>query len=391
MFTFNKMHSMQLIRTSRESEITSAIMTTNNARCVVTEKIHGANLTARYDGKHYETARRRDVLAPDESFYGVNHITGHLEVAIKAMYDDIKKATGIQEEAALAIEADGGEAAHPSVSPNFKQLEIRGEFAGGNYPAEGVAKVKHGHGQVGKGTIWYNQDKTFFCFGIDVDGVPLDFYEVMTLCQAYAIPTVPILFFGTFSECLEYSKEHLEEPTTVPHMMPQLDENNEVLVVDGLWNHLPEIPDNIREGHVISPVYPMYRDDGRRIAYKHKGTKFLEESGKPKAKGPQKSKEELRGFNENQQAVYDTILPMLNWNRFVSVQSKESEFTPKEFNKAVGLVVQDAIEEAVEQNCAASMCDFVVAYEVLNTKEKKKVTGALMQECAAVLRTQFFS
>lgn len=388
MFTFNKFSSLTLIRTSRQEEIDSITGMLDGARCVVTEKVHGANLTARFDGEHFELARRRDVLAPDESFYGVEHIAGHLEKAIKAMYEDMKYATKLQEDAAVAFEADGQEANHPSVNPNFKQLEIRGEFAGGFYPDLPVPK--QGHGQVGKGTIWYSQDKTFFGFQIDVDGEPLDFYETMTLCLSYGIPIVPTLFFGTFLECLEYSKEHLEENTTIPAHLPQIDVNGEVVIEDGKLLPLPEIEGNTREGHVIMPVYPMYRNDGRPIILKHKGPKFLEESKAPKVK-TQKSKEELRDFNENQQVVFDVILKKLNWNRFEAVQSKHDMFTPKEFQKAVGLVVQDAIEEAIEQDCAASMCDFVVAYEVLTTKEKKKVTGALMQECATVLRTKFFN
>lgn len=381
---FKKFGSITLLHLEKEEELLHFRMAFGDTRCVVTEKVHGSNFQVAHDGIHTKFGRRGAFLKADESFNGYQYIEANLTARITAMFKDVKEMVMEQHKVCDELEAEGLPSNRPSIPRDFQELSIRGEFAGGNYPAEGVPVVKNGHGHVGKGSIWYSQDKSFYAFELCIDGVVQDFYTMASLCSSFGIPVVPVLFFGTLDECIEYSKEHLNENTTVPTMQPMLDENNKPIMDGDYFTSLPVIPNNTREGHVIEPLEPMYFRNGKVMKLKHKGTKFMEDKGgkRPKAKP-------VLELTDDQNRVYDALLPLLTWERFEAVQSKHDLFTPKEFGKACGLVLQDAIDEVMSFNDGFSLER--ASWEALTAKERKAVTKPLGRECTLRLRTQFFN
>lgn len=379
MIPFKKYNSLKLIRTNRMEELYSFKAHVGDERCCVMEKIHGSNFAMSYDGEAFADSRRTDYLVEGEDFYGYSYITEIYHPVLKAMYDEVKELLKIHQEAYDAALAAGEQANPPEINPNFDTLTIRGELAGGHFPD--VEKLKVGHGQVGKGGIWYSQSKEFYAFSIEIDGKPLDIYNVIAFCRGNNIPMAPILFWGTFSECLEYSKENLDKPSEVSTMQMRLGADGKPLMENGNYVHLPILPDNIREGHVITPVRYMGDQWGGALIFKHKGAQFAENAGAKK----EKVKVEIE-FTPAQQYVFDAVLPSICDERLKAVESKEGEFKPKDFNRAVGLVVQDAIEAAWNDGFSV----FAHHWGTLTTKERKQVTGQLNREGCVRFRDGFF-
>lgn len=380
---FVKYNSLSLIRESRENELDTYRAACGDRRCVVMEKVHGANFEVATDGSEVRYASRNLVLGEGADFYGYQYVTDVLSKRILEMFKDMKEMVMAQHEACDHLEGQGEPCNRPDIPRDFQQLSIRGELAGGQYPAEGVAKVKVGHGQVGNGSIWYSQDKSFYAFEICIDDVPQDFYTLATLCPSFGIPVAPVLHFGTFQECLEWSKGHLEDNTLIPTMQPALDEEGKPVMEGDYFTNLPTIEGNTREGHVISPVEPAWLPNGKRMIFKHKGDKFMENKGSKKAK----AKVQVV-FTEDQQAIFDAVLPLLTEQRLEAVQSKEPMFEPKNFQKACGLVISDALDELLNFNDGYSLIR--AAWDKLNTKERKQVTKQLGFECTSRLREVFF-
>ncbi|AHK11905.1 RNA ligase 2 [Vibrio phage CHOED] len=378
---FEKYNSLTLIRENHEDELQKYIDLTQGQRFVVTEKIHGANFEVATDGQTVRYASRNQVLGEGADFYGYRFVAQFLTPKILAMFKDMKELIMEQHKACDYIEAKGDQANRPDIPRDFQEITIRGELAGGQYP--NAPKVKEGNGQVGKGKIWYSQQKSFFAFEICVDGVPQDFYTLGTMCGSYGIPVAPVLTFGTFEECLEFSREHLEDITTVPNMTPLLNENGHpILNEDSSYCALHPIHNNTREGHVISSVNPVYLPNGKRMVFKHKGVKFMENKGEKKPK----AKVEVI-LTPEQQVVFDTILPMITVARMEAVMSKEGTWEPKDFTKLCGKVLEDATDEAHGDAPNA----FFAAWAHISTKERKVVMKQLGREAAERLRTAYFS
>jgi Rnl2 family RNA ligase len=377
---FEKYNSLTLIRENNVDELQKYINYTHGERFAVTEKIHGANFEAATDGQTVRYASRNQVLGEGADFYGYQFVAKFLGPKILSMFKDMKEMIMEQHKAADYIEAQGHEASRPDIPRDFQEISIRGELAGGQYPAVDYV-CKEGHGQVGKGHIWYTQQKSFFAFEICVDGVPQDIYTLGTMCGSYGIPIAPVLFFGTFEECLEYSREHLDENTAIPLMTPLIDERG-VPVHDenGSYMPLPVIDNNTREGHVISSVTPKYLPNGKRMSFKHKGTKFLEDKA-PKA--PKQKVEVV--FSPEAETIFNAILPMLSVERMEAVMSKDGPWEPKDFTKMTGLVISDALEDVLKEPRDAR------AWGGIQTKERKQLTKQLGREAAERLRTAYFA
>lgn len=380
---FVKYNSLTLIRENRTEELERYIQLTMGERFVVTEKIHGANFEVVTNGTEVNFARRGGFLVEGESFYGYQYIAEPLTAKVNELWKDLKEMVMEQHRVCDLAEADGHEVNRPDIPGDFQEVSIRGEFAGGHYPSESVPEVKVGRGQVGKGKIWYSQDKSFYAFEICVDGTPLDFHTLGSLCMSYGIPLVPVLFFGTFEECLAYSKAHLDCPSVVPQMQPLLDENSNPVVDDVMgFKSLPHLPENTREGHVIASTTPNHMPNGERMTFKHKGEKFMEDKGSK----VQKAKPTIV-FTDEQQFVFDEVLPLLTEERMEAVMSKEELSEPKDFPRVCGLVIQDALTEAHGD----IPNDFFYNLSQLNTKQHKAVTKQLGFECTSRLRKAYFN
>lgn len=201
---------------------------------VVTEKIHGSNFSFTTDGITIKQARRTDYLKDTENFYKSKEFATKLQEKILNLYKN------------CLID-------FPELLSNGKILVIYGELCGGiydNYPKT-ITAIQN--------EIKYFPYLDFYAFDIYLDGKCLNYNNFAKICEKSEIKYVKPLFIGKLLEAVEYSTTHYEDLTTIPR------EHN-----------LPDIPGNIREGHVIKTVEYATFKNSRRAIIKHKNSKFNE-------------------------------------------------------------------------------------------------------------------
>ena len=353
-------------------------------RFVVTEKIHGSNLSVVTDGVEAKLARRQDFLADGEGFYGVSYIADIIKTKATQMFKDMQEAVEYEYAACDELIADGHTPTLPSLPRVITELRIFFEFFGGHYPHPDVPALP-GMGQVGKGGIWYAQDKSVSAFRMYVNGEVVDFYTMGALCMSYGIPVVPALFFGSLDECIEYSQAHFADATVIPFMQPFLDAKGKPVEVEGGYKMLPAIEGNIREGHVISPVDAVVFPNGIFPAFKHKNDKFSESKEKGTANREKVVVPMTERLSNQQCALILAFSDLIVVERLKSVMSKE-EFQRKDVQKAIGLVIQDAIKDL----CAHSG-PVAAGYTALSTTERKQLMSELTRYTMGELRDEFFA
>jgi len=199
---------------------------------VVTEKVHGANLSINMTKKltkspiTYALFRRNGPLQALETFYGCREVVAKLEAKLSQIFES------------LCSKIISGTAL-PSVT-------IFGELFGGHYPhplVPGFRDAKF----VQKG-LWYCPEVQFCALDIAVDGNYLPFRDsLMIFRQSKLLHSAPLRFKTTspapksastafssypFDQCIQWNVESFE--TTIPELLG-----------------LPKLPDNIAEGVVV--------------------------------------------------------------------------------------------------------------------------------------------
>ena len=238
---------------------------------IVTEKVDGANFSFWCDGEQVKVASRNQFV--DGTFYGCQEVIDELVPKILEL-----------------------------CSPNNTQIVIYGELYG-----DGIQKrVRYGK-------------KSFVAFDVHcaISNTPVDKEFAIDLCERIGIPFAPVLFRGSFEECLAVNN------TFKSHLTP---EGYDV--------------ENIAEGVVIEPVTPTWFRNGSRVYFKNKSEKFSEKKEKAKVK----VSEEL-SLSEASQSVLHNLTSYVTENRVVSVISKIGKVGTKDFQRILGITVQDAIEE----------------------------------------------
>lgn len=169
---------------------------------VVTEKIHGANLSiiASSISGTVSFAKRTAVLgtADDcEDFYSLR--------SSRLAHELRPRVLRVAEEAAAT------------------EIHIYGELFGGHYPHPNVSPVA-GIQAVQKG-IWYSPSLRFMAFDVRMDGSFLNYDRGRELCEAAGIMFVAPLFRGSLSECISF--EHRFNSTIPLRLgLPPLSEPN---------------------------------------------------------------------------------------------------------------------------------------------------------------------
>lgn len=177
---------------------------------------------------------------------------------------------------------------------NVDFIQVFGEYAG-----DGIQKgIKYG-------------EQDFYCFDILVEGEFLDFCMLQLFCSKYGLKMPPLLGIGTLNECLNIPNEY----------------NSKIL----------NIEDNICEGNVISPVYPQFLPNGKRLIIKSKNKKWTEKSKLPKLK-------EKAILSDELQEILTKAQELINTNRVENVLSKNPELIEK-FGALLGATVKDALVE----------------------------------------------
>ena len=186
--------------------------------------------------------------------------------------------------------------------------------------------------------------KSFVAFDVHCanSNTPADKEFAIDICERIGIPFVPVLFSGSFEDCLAVNNTFKSLLTPEGY--------------DGA---------NIAEGVVIEPVNPAWFRNGNRVYFKNKSEKFSEKKEKAKVK----VSEEL-SLSEASQSVLHNLTSYVTESRVVSVISKIGKVGTKDFQRILGLTVQDAIEE-YEKDTEANVKDvcgdeWKVVLEILN-------------------------
>lgn len=349
----------------------------------VTEKIHGKSMTIDFDGTTFNFGRRKDWIQSGDKFGDISSIQVVLEARIERMYINFKAAIEEHYLAADHAVAEGAEdVTYPDVPRDFKHITLRGELFGGSYNHPDVPRIG-GMTTIKSSGISYSQELSYSVYRIEIDGEPLDFHAMGMLCLSYKIPHVPVLFIGTLMECVEWSQANKEADTTLPLGFPLCTAEGEAIPhseVDGMFKALPKIENNLREGHVIAPKKPITLPNGKSLILKDKNDKFIETKYE---KTPKPEVDPLAGEIGK---VYAGILPKLTVARFHNIQSHNHDFGKDEFQKAAGLVVQDAIDEYMLEASEDS-----IIWVGLTLHEKKTLTKRLNATCCERLKAMFFS
>lgn len=184
--------------------------------------------------------------------------------------------------------------------------------------------------------VQYHPENKFMAFDI-VTIVPgrervlsyTNYDKCIELFEKHGIPYVPILFRGTFEEVFTKSQVTKESPSTFPAMF-------------GLETKLP----NIREGHVIKFIEPIYVK-GELAYIKDRTKQFNEVQQSDKSNRMSKS----NGISDELQKIIDQAQDYVTSQRFENVLSKNDSvplngsIEKKTLNMLVNQFVEDALKD----------------------------------------------
>lgn len=230
---FHKFHSIENSYREKTLQQIKDYVSPKEEWCI-TEKIHGSNFSFSTDGKEVIAGKRTSFLKTKQErdfFMNCDYI-------YELYRERVIKAFNLL---------------------NVNHITIYGELFGGYYECAGVSKLKQ-FPTVQKG-VHYSPKHHFFAYDIYVHDTNsyLPYLEVIRVLQEAGIPYLEILYRGSLTECLVWSEKHCEDQTTIPEKFG-----------------LPEIKDNVREGHVLKPIIPLRFPNGESVVLKHKNDRFKE-------------------------------------------------------------------------------------------------------------------
>lgn len=228
-----------------------------------------------------------------------------------------------------------------SLIPGEETLTVYGELCGGS--GEGFKQVQK--------EVYYFDHVEFLAFEVRVNGTPIPIQESFSLLSKAGFQLVPYIARGTFDK------------------MIHLDENFDSMVSFREGNKA--------EGLVIRPDKPLWFGNGSAVVLKKKAEAFSEKKGKQKTlKAPVE-------LSEQQTEVYEYVGSYLTENRLKNVLSKIGEVTQKDFGKIMGLLVQDALEDA--------QGDSGVNYKEQLGDEWKRVIKLINNDASVLIRSNFLN
>lgn len=309
---------------------------------VVTEKIHGANFCILTDGKTIKYAKRKEILADDEDFFGHTQLVKELKPKFLAVFSIIKQ-----------------------IYPQIEQISIYGELFGGRYPHPDV-KPNLSVNTVQTG-IYYSANIEFIVFDIAYETQKLrrdylDCEQLATVCSQSDIMYTHALFVGKYEEALAYN---IEFTTTIPTLLglPPLDINNKA------------------EGIVIKPAQSFFIDTPKgklRPVLKRKIAEFAEDERFHQAQKWQYQK--LSKLELNESFIETKIFSLITENRLNNVISKLGaieKMNKKRKQKIIDLYIED-VWESFQDN-------WEELFDQLETEQKAKIVELIKQKLEKLL------
>jgi Rnl2 family RNA ligase len=304
---------------------------------VVTEKVHGGQFSIYYDGATIQASTRTTFLTEDTDFFNWQKVLADNRGKMIKLYDILK-----EKDDSIAV------------------VTVYGELFGGSYPHPDVPKVKTAK-RLQKG-VFYHPDNLFYVFDIRVDGKYLGVDEADRLFEQAGFFYAKTLFRGSLEECIKHPDNFLSKISQ--------------------WLGLPLIDDNIAEGIVIKPVDPRFIRTGDRVILKSKNEKFKERKAKKNRPRPQ---EEPLG--EAALELLQELESLVTENRLQNVLSKKGDMPYPLPQDYFGQIMKDFSADIWDEFNK----DFQDRYDGLDKKERKKVSKAMNQAAAKVVRLSLFS
>ncbi|HEY9295271.1 MAG TPA: RNA ligase family protein [Phormidium sp.] len=318
---------------------------------VVTEKIHGANFCIIADGSDVRFAKRKELLQPDEDFFGYQTLRYKLAQQAK----DIFKIIQLER-------------------PETFRVSVYGELFGGEYPHPDVVPVPSV--QAVQTGIYYSPKIEFCAFDIAVEENNrtakrdyIDYEKALKLFQQVEMLGAKPLFTGKYEQALA---QKIEFNSTIPALLG-----------------LPKLPfSNQAEGIVIKPVKSIYIDTSKgriRSILKRKIPKFAEESrfhqaekwsGQKLATSPH--------YLSDDKWLHEAMLALVTENRLMNTLSKVGRVSgkdPKAIDKVFQLFVNDVIETFNES--------YESIFKSLPEKSQQTLIEQLEQESKKLINNYF--
>jgi Rnl2 family RNA ligase len=253
---------------------------------VVTEKLHGANLSVHcFRNEETRVASREQYV--DDSFYGARDIIAPTRNKVESVARRI-----------FAAEAD------------VVRVVLYGELTGPH--------------MMNKHPVWYGDQFQFHAFelvithltnGELVDQV-MSWDALVSFCKSADIPTVPLIgIFETFEDALAVNETFTS-----------------LLTPNGYERQ------NYAEGVTIAPVVPQFSGE-TRIWLKKKTEHHNERQKRPRTV-------ENKSLDETGVAFAEYLLEFVNAQRVDAVLSKLGHVDPKQQGRIMGMALKDAYEEA---------------------------------------------
>ncbi|WP_238586900.1 RNA ligase family protein [Chryseobacterium sp. Leaf405] len=204
---------------------------------VVTEKVHGANLSFVYENSNLKFAKRKEYLSWTDNFFGFQLVVSKLEDHILPLFEKLsKEITG-------------------------EKYIVYGELFGGKYPHPEVNPEKDLHAiQTG---VYYTPNIEFCAFdiAIETDGSGskyyLDYETSVAYFNRFEIFHAQPLLIGKFNEAMNFN---IRINSSIPKEF-----------------NLPELQNNLIEGVVIKPFNQKDHTPFSRPIIKLKNPEFDEE------------------------------------------------------------------------------------------------------------------
>jgi len=250
---------------------------------IVQEKAHGANLSFWYDGNELKSGKRTGFINDD--FYDYKPVEEKCQDKVKQLYSLLKQ-----------------------MDFDIDLLVVYGELIGGSYPHQEVKKDTSAT-RIQKG-IFYSPHNDFYAFDVAVNETLLDIDTFNKIMGKTGFLFAKTIFKGTFEECLNYPNKFSSQIS--------------------IWAGLPEIEDNICEGIVIKPVFPLFSGDKSRVILKSKNEKWAEKASEKK-----RIKKQAPLLSEACNKLCNEIESFITVNRLHNVLSKTGPITQKVFGKLI--------------------------------------------------------
>lgn len=325
-----------LENTYRQNEIDRVINHgLSKAEWMATEKIHGANFAIYCDGEDTKLARRTAFLEDWESFYDCKRVAGTVEKAIKqatkrVLRDLHELAFRLGHEFFAPIYCIAyGELFGGSVQKNMPYSETQ------DFILFDFVTVVHKEDIEFVSKLFGNSGKVDIVKGfalLDDENIilaPSNKIAMFKDLNTLGIKTAPVLHVGTLDECLAVSNDFVSTLTDMAKVNSLgLSEGDKELRMKA-------------EGVVIEPVEGTFIQQSR-VYLKNRSAKFEEKKTEKRVPLTQKLEADLS--TKGMFALYG-VSDRVCENRLDSVVSKLGEVSIRDFNKVLGLLVQDAIED----------------------------------------------